>query len=176
MRSGILNSKDKVRAIVYTMKMIILALIMAAVPMLTSCGNGLFSRSPQISGITHFSYAVFGGMTVDYGYDYSADLVDGKVIVKHRPNGEPEENTITLETDASFMDELRAIIEKYKLNKWDGFHGNNKFNVTDGDYFSLRVEMDNGQTISAGGYMAYPKNYSAATSEIVELFDTLFSD
>lgn len=155
------------------MKIIILALIIAAAPMLASCGSGLFSRSPQISGITHFSYAVYGGMTMNYGYDYSADLADGKVIVTHRPSDEPEENSFTVETNASFMDELRAVIEKYKLNKWDGFHGNNKY-VLDGDFFSLRVEMDNGQTISAGGYMSYPKNYSAAISEIIALFDALF--
>lgn len=68
------------------------------------------------------------------------------------------------------MAALEALLVKRNVAKWNGFSGNAK-NVLDGDSFSLSLEFTDGRTVSAGGYMRFPKGYREARDEIWRFLD-----
>lgn len=52
--------------------------------------------------------------------------------------------------DASLMDQVREILEKYEVGNWNGFRGRDSL-VLDGSSFSFHVSFTDGTSISASG-------------------------
>lgn len=147
-------------------------LILACLATLSLFGCNV-KHVPEIADVQSFSFSLGGGMMRYYGYDYAAVINDAVVTVTIRPMNVPEEESVTIETDSSFMTKIKEIIAKYDVNQWNEFAGNNK-NALDGDSFGLRVEMSNGETISAHGYVKWPKNYTDVKIAFEELFNGLY--
>lgn len=131
------------------------------------------AAAPEVSDITSFSYSESGGMTANYGFDYQAATLNGSELITVRPFDCPPEETVSFEPDTPVLSRLRAIVEKYGMAEWNGFDRTNS-NALDGHSFSIKVEMDNGESISARGYMSWPKNFAEATDEIEALFTELY--
>lgn len=122
---------------------------------------------------TDFHFSNPGGSYMNAGYSYDAELRDGKVIVTVRLDGMPQEDARTMETDVSFMKTLEEISEKYNVKKWNGFNRSNKY-VLDGYGFSLSIVMENGESLSAHGYMAWPDNFTEFSREVIAHFTWLY--
>lgn len=69
------------------------------------------------------------------------------------------------------MDALWEIIQKHKLWEWDGY--NKTSNVPDAGYFSLEIQFEDGQHITATGYHKLPKKFKAVESDILSYFESL---
>lgn len=122
--------------------------------------------------LTKFHLGEWGSYS-NSGYDYDYIFDGQKASITVRIDSKSEEDALTLDVDEEFSRRLEALFEKYNLKKWDGFHGNDK-NVLDGDSFGFSAKFDDGSSISAGGYMKYPKHYADAAGEVAGLFLPVF--
>ncbi|MBR4555065.1 MAG: hypothetical protein IKO27_05670 [Ruminococcus sp.] len=120
--------------------------------------------------ITSFHFGTSGTyMGSGFDYDYDCDTADGRGVISIRIEGVREEDALKLDADEGFAEELERIIAEYGLRKWDGFSKSDQ-NVLDGSSFGFSVRYDDKSSISAHGYMRYPKNYA----EVNSAFDGLF--
>lgn len=161
----------------YAAAFLLAAVLIAAALSLGGCSPAwhICLFPPEISDITYFSYSAGGGMELNSGVGYGAVLEDGVVTVTVRQSGVAEEDAVVIVSpDIPVMQRLRAIVEEYGLNRWDGFMKSNK-HVMDGSSFSLYIQMDNGESITASGYMKWPRNYSDAASDISSLFQEVYA-
>jgi hypothetical protein len=107
------------------------------------------------------------------GYYMNADVryelkCDEKCMVTFKDIGKNEEEAIHYEISKEKVKQLEEVLKEYHVGKWDGFHKSDK-NVLDGDSFSFYAEMEDGTSISASGYMKYPKDYGKVVSEIEKI-------
>ena len=72
--------------------------------------------------------------------------------------------------DAESVGALVDVIDKYDVEKWDGF-SESKRHVLDGESFWLEVGLTDGTSIRAVGENVFPENYGAAISEMQEILD-----
>lgn len=61
---------------------------------------------------------------------------------------------------------LQSIIKEHNIRAWDGFDKSDD-DVLDGASFSLRVEYDDGSTITAEGYMKWPDGFKEASEALM---------
>ncbi len=113
------------------------------------------------------------GTYMGSGFDYEYSSEEGRDGISIRIDGVQDEDALKLDADEAFVSSLEHIIEDHRIRKWDGFHGSDK-NVLDGSSFTLSIRYDDGSSISAGGYMKYPKGYREALSAFDELFIPLY--
>ena len=114
----------------------------------------------------HFSYSTGTMMYANVSYDL--ELIEGKYIVKIKPNLIPEEETITANMKNEDIEAIKNILIKYNVQRWDGFNKSDKY-VLDGNSFSFIVYFDNNNSVSASGYMMYPDNYKNVEKELDEI-------
>ena len=55
--------------------------------------------------------------------------------------------------------QLLELLNQYRIWKWDGFHGKHPRGVLDGEMFSFRAVINDGETIHADGSANFPKNF-----------------
>lgn len=65
------------------------------------------------------------------------------------------------------IDKLEAIIRKYDINSWDGFHESN-LDILDGSAFTLNITYSDGTEVNADGYMMWPAGYDDARDALME--------
>ncbi len=75
---------------------------------------------------------------------------------------------ITFEADARVFETLQKVVEKAKVDSWDGFKGSNP-SVSDGSGFSLAIGYSDGSSVEASGDNKFPSNYGEAAKEITEV-------
>ena len=120
----------------------------------------------------HFSYS--NGYSA-YAYStYDLDYKDGKYIASIKPDGIPDSEAREISVDKDFVKKIESILSKYDVGGWDGFRESDKY-VLDGDSFSLSVYFVDKTSISASGYMRWPKNYSSVKEELSKLFMDLYN-
>lgn len=112
--------------------------------------------------------AMFNSDALYYAAVYG-DKVDLKIKFGNFLNNDEK----TLETDLRFYKKIEDLVEKYDVKSWDGFNGHAE-GVFDGTSFSFTLHEGGGTVVSAGGYMSWPKNYGAFSSEIAALFTELY--
>lgn len=157
-------------------KLFLFPMVLLLPVLLTACSGLGGLSSPKISDITTFRFGKVTGTEMNAGYSYQAVRTGENVTVTIRPEGAPEENAIVIADPAyPVMESLRKLAEEYKLNRWDGFDKVSS-GVMDGKSFSLYIEMDNGETISARGYARWPADYAKAEAAIKTLFDMLLRE
>lgn len=68
------------------------------------------------------------------------------------------------------LQQIEQLILKRKVYTWDGFDKEDKY-IIDGNSFTLKIEYENGENISASGYMKFPRNYNSVEEEIVKILN-----
>ena len=127
----------------------------------------------KVSKIKSFHYGSINGMEINANETYDLERKGNEIFVTVKPSGVSSEEAVKVIVDENFLDSLEKILIKYRVDRWDGFHKSNK-NVMDGSSFSLSVIMEDG-SISASGYMKYPKNYGEFISEIDNMFLEIYN-
>jgi len=80
------------------------------------------------------------------------------------------ESTITL--DNNIVSKIQQLCKKYNVNQWNGFNKVNN-DVFDGNSWSLSIDFSDA-SVSASGYMCYPKNYREFVDAIEDLLQPYF--
>lgn len=126
----------------------------------------------SISNIKSFTFSYTAGYAVNSYVRYEVNLKDDKYVVTIKPLHASEENLKVIIADDSFMINLEKVLNKCEVSNWNGFNKTNS-NVLDGDSFHLSIFMKDGESISASGYMMWPKNYGEVKVELDNLFNKI---
>ncbi|MBR2679139.1 MAG: hypothetical protein IKE63_06950 [Bacilli bacterium] len=128
----------------------------------------------EISTIKKLEYSYTSGMTIN-GYSRYIVECNDKCTALIKPTNIAEENTKKVELNDEIMNQLEKLLKKYKVNKWNGFNKHDP-NVLDGRSFNIYIEMKNGDSISASGYMKWPENFGEVSKELDNIFEKLYDD
>ena len=114
------------------------------------------------SDIVSFRYSEGGGLGPSY--EYEINLEKNKYIFKAGGyNG--VDLDVEKEISKKQVKELSKIIDDNDIKSWDGFDKSDK-DVMDGHSFSLFIKYKSGESLSAHGYMKYPRNYREASKKL----------
>ena len=127
-------------------------------------------RSVPVTEIRTFRFSVTENMSM-YGQTvYELEVKDdGTGVITVKPCDVPDEEAVTAAVDADFVRGLEAMLRENGVGGWNGFDRVDK-RVLDGRSFSLSVTMAGGKSISAHGYMKWPKNYREVRAALDEMF------
>ena len=126
---------------------------------------GCSTNKPYEGNIIEFDYQYdsFFRSYNDYHLVLDGDVVHVTASCMNGVNLNIDKNI-----DKEILEELSLVINRNKLEKWDGFSKAN-YNVLDGYSFYLVVKYDDGRELVVDGYEMYPENYDKVHEEIVEL-------
>ena len=155
--------------VVFMKVKIIILIVVLILILLISCFF-LFRKKVVISEVKSFRFSYSTGNMINAYVIYEFKCDNGKCVASIKPSGIPDEEKTKVKVDEKFVNKLTDILKKYDVASWNGFNKSNKY-VLDGNSFSISIYMENGDDISASGYMMWPKHYR----EVVSEFDTLFS-
>ena len=128
-------------------------------------------KKVEIKDINHFSFGYSVGNYMDANVSYTLDCAD-VCVATVKKEGVKEEDASKIEVKSDFVKGLEDILKKYDVASWDGFSKSDK-RVFDGYSFSLYTKMSNGDSISARGYMKWPKNYKEVRTDLNKYFEEL---
>ena len=120
----------------------------------------------------HYSYSVGYAMYAYYSYDIECN---DNCTIKIKPNGYPDEEAKTYDLDKVTIEKIIGVLNKYEVSKWDGFSKSDQ-NVLDGDSFSFSLHTNEGDSISASGYMMWPEHYRDTREELTKIFNSLIKE
>lgn len=139
-------------------------LVIGIVFLLTGCKK----QNDYSDDIKSFKYG-YGSYFPGY-ITYEIVKKDDKYELTIDKINSPDTEKTTKTIDKKYVDEINKIINEYKVYKWDGFNKSDN-NVMDGTGFSFDVTYENDKTISAQGYMKFPKDYKVVTEKIEKILD-----
>ena len=128
----------------------------------------LLKKKVGITSIQKFRYFYTKGYCMNAEVIYTLEC-NKNCEIEIKPYLEPIENTKKIIVEKDFVEKLESILKKYKVGSWNDFHKANKY-VLDGDSFSINITFQDQTTLSASGYMEWPKNYGDVKKEIEDLF------
>ena len=135
--------------------------------------SGCAGYGPAVTDIKsfHFSYQVGNYMNGSVSYELKLQE-DGSYLATVKPNQVAPEQADTYVADKAFADELAAFLRQHKVQRWNGFQKSNK-HVLDGNGFSFSLWTTEGKSISASGYMRWPRGYDEVKAGIEAIFAKL---
>ena len=133
-----------------------------------------FNKKTQISDIENFSFSYSKGYMANAYIRYNISCKE-KCTATIKPYGVAEENAYELDISNDVMDEIKSLLIKYDVYKWNGFNKNDK-NVLDGDSFNFYFKKKNVDKIEASGYMMWPKNYADVRNGLDSIFNKILED
>lgn len=143
--------------------LLIMTLAMTGCGMYSGSKGGRTKYQDVKTEVTEFS-VTFSSDTAPITYSLSKDE-SGIYFEKKQYDLEGEVTEISAETYEKYND----WIDDYDIRSWDGFHRVQK-DVMDGSGFELLITLGTGETISAGGSNAFPKNFYDAKEALLKLF------
>lgn len=129
------------------------------------------SDANSVAAITSFDLSDGPTDLYEGNVTYLAETDDKTQEVKIgiKQMGESRDKVAMTKVDATFMDKLKALVEKHGAKSWDGFSESDP-NVLDGDAFSLSITCADKTSISAHGYMSYPEGFGEFEADVEKLF------
>lgn len=128
-----------------------------------------------ISNIKEMRFTYTTGNYVNANVLYEIKCHNNNCTATIKPSGIPEEESIKKEINKNIMNKIEKLLNKYKISKWNNFDKSDK-NVLDGNSFYISITMENNKTITANGYMKWPKNYAKVKNELDEMFNKIYND
>ena len=154
------------------MKMKIILIVITIMILITIIFLASTKKETSINDIQklHFSYTTGNYINAYVIYDLTYEK--NKYIATIKPNNTPNDNAKKVEVHEDFAKNIKKILKKYNVEKWDGFNKSDK-HVLDGNSFSLSVKTKNSK-IAASGYMKWPKNYAEVKQELDKIFEKIY--
>ena len=120
-----------------------------------------------------FSFGETGMMMGRWpGYEiYRRMEENGPAMVLEREMG--RDKAACLMTDAEMKD-FEKLLAELKIAGWNGFSGNDS-RVLDGRSFGLNVHYWDGRSVSAHGYMRFPRGYRDSMQRIYAFLDGILA-
>ena len=132
-------------------------------------------KPKNIETIKYLNFGYSTGTMVNSYVSYNIEYKDGEYKVSIKPNMvSDEDKKITVMTKKD-VERIIEILNKYEVYKWDGFKKSDPY-VLDGDSFNLSVRYNDDKSISASGYMMWPKNYREVQGELDSIFMKIYEN
>ena len=143
-------------------------LILMALLSFFGCGNGQPASPPaKDAQLTRIHFSATHGYHAHSNIGYKAERTgEGKARVTVEV-GDDRDRVFNVEE--AVMDSLEAIVREYKMYSYNGYY-QPKFEIMDGDSWSLDLSFSDKTNASCGGYMAYPPKGGAEAIGKVEGF------
>lgn len=126
-------------------------------------------KAKKIENLKSFSFIYSTGYYKDASVIYELKYND-KWILYYKGDGISDEDTISYEVDENLIERLENILNKYEVSRWNGFNKNDKY-VLDGNSFSISINYNENNSVSAHGYESWPTNYHNVKNELNNLFN-----
>lgn len=127
------------------------------------------NKTKKIESIKYLNFGYSTGTMMNAYVSYNLEFKDNKYKASIKPNlVSDEDKKITVMTKKN-VEKIIDILNKYEVYKWDGFKKSDP-NVLDGDSFNLAVRYNDDKSISASGYMMWPKNYREVQGKLDSIF------
>lgn len=145
-----------------------LVLIIIVIGVVSMC---FFKKEKEVitSPITYMRFSYTTGYMVNSYVWYEVNVSDGEYVAKIKPNMKSEEEVYEVELSKEEVSSIEDMLKEFDVYKWDGFNESDQ-DVLDGNSFSCSIKYSDGKSISASGYMRYPKNYR----DVRDFLDNLF--
>jgi predicted small lipoprotein YifL len=125
------------------------------------CGHKRPVLGPELDKNVHVQSLYFSATHGYHAYSnigYKAErLENGNARVTVEVGNDRDR---VFEAEGSLMDSLEALVREYRMNTFTE-HYQPKWEVLDGDSWSMEICYTDGSSNSCGGYMAYPPNGAA---------------
>ena len=157
---------NKKGLIIVIIIVILLVIVIGCVPFLTR------KKVVEYHNLKSFHYGCTQGMYYLDRVSYDVEYQDGQYIATILLPNVEEENAKVVYLNDKEVEKLISIFNKYEVSTWDGFHKNDP-NVLDGSSFSFSMTTRDGESVSASGYMKYPKNYRDVVNALDDFFESL---
>ncbi len=132
-------------------------------------------KSRPVENIVSFDFGYSTGNYMNASVCCTLKLENGVYTATLKRSGVAEKDADVFTVGDSFVNELTEIINRYSVGRWDGFSKSDR-RVLDGNSFHLYLRTEDDRSVSAHGYMKWPKNYSSVKGEILSLFDSLCAE
>ena len=142
-------------------KVIYIGGIIMCIFLLTGC----FKKEVRVENLKSLHYSYSTGWHANASISYDVESNDGKYYVKVKDDGMDPEDARKYEVEKYKINQLESLLNEIEIYKWDGFNKSDK-DVLDGNSFSFSVNFGDHKSISAHGYMMYPKGYREKTDAI----------
>ena len=153
--------------------MIVIFLIAALIIIIIGgCMLDIFKKDIKIENIKKLDFQITQNMSM-YGTTNYLLKCEDKCIVTIKPCDIPDEKAQEVELSQEQVKAIEDLLNKYHVGKWDGFNKVDK-RILDGRSFSISISLENGETISAHGYMKYPKNYQEVRDGLQDIIGSLY--
>ena len=120
------------------------------------------SRSARILSISYEYGSFFGGY-----WDFELHLEDDQVLLSAQGSNGVDLDINSQPVPDNVLVELQDIIAGNGVMLWDGFSKRDD-DVLDGYSFALSINYENGEELSASGYMMEPDNYEQGHAALSE--------
>lgn len=175
-----MGKKKKIGIIVAAVAVLVVVAGIVAAVVLTNKNNGPDGNNP--GGNTYNGQLKSFSFGESYGLGGAVDYIlvkqeDGKALLKCNFFGAVSEKDKNIEKtiDAKYLSELEQILRDNNISEWNGFD-QSEDGVLDGSGFSMKIDYDDGSSISAHGYMKYPDNYDKVQDELDAFFKRLMEE
>ena len=134
--------------------------------------SGCLKKKIQIKDIEYLHFTYSEGYMANAYSVYTLELKNEKYTVTIKPTGIPDEEKKTYTIEKGKVKELENALNGTQLYTWNGFNKVDK-GVLDGDSFSLNLKYNEGNSITASGYMRWPTDYGTIKQLIVNWFNDI---
>ena len=130
-------------------------------------------NTKELSNIKYLHFTYTTGYHMNAYVIYDIEIKDGKYVASIKPTDIPDEDKKEYVLETSTVKEIEKKLNEYKISSWNGFHKSDKY-VLDGDSFSLSINYENNENISASGYMSWPDNYREVKDYLDSILGSLY--
>ena len=128
-----------------------------------------YYKKEKIENIKYLNFGYSTGTMMNAYVSYNIEYKDNEYKVSIKPNMVSDEDKKIIIMTKKDVKRIIDILNKYTVYKWDGFRKSDH-NVLDGDSFNLTVRYNDDKSISASGYMMWPKNYREVQGELDSIY------
>ena len=152
------------------MKYMVFVISILLIIIISLISKHLFSNS-RIESISSFEFRYTTGNALNDDVLYKINC-DNKCNMIIKPIGYSIYEINEIQISNEVLNKIVDVLNKYNVSRWHNFNKSDN-RVLDGYSFSLSIKQKNGKSISASGYMRYPKNYKKVKNELEEIFNEL---
>ena len=151
------------KKVLFIILIILLAIVIGVIVMFG------IKKPKKIETIKYLNFGYSTGTMMNAYVSYNIEYKENEYKVSIKPNMVSDEDKKIIIMTKKDVKRIIDILNKYTVYKWDGFRKSDH-NVLDGDSFNLTVRYNDDKSISASGYMMWPKNYREVQGELDSIF------
>ena len=154
---------------------IIIICLLLLIIVLITCAILTKHKKDNISNIKEMRFSYSTGTAINANVFYEIKCHNNSCLATIKPSDIPEEECAETKINKTTIVEIENILNKYEVSKWNNYDKSDK-NVLDGNSFSIYITMENDKSITAHGYMKWPKNYNEVKSELDIIFNKIYNN